>query len=76
MIDPLPISAYCASVRYRFAVSEAPYLRELRQSFFDLLGTDAPLSSHANRLPNGSVDSPSILQCLLDALDFRVLYKL
>ena len=67
----IPISAYCASVRYRFAVSESTYLRELRQSFFDMLGTDAPLSRLANRLPNGSIDSPSILQCLLDALDFQ-----
>ena len=29
-INPLPINSYCASVRYRFAVSEAPYLEELR----------------------------------------------
>ena len=71
MIDPLPISAYCASVRYRFAISEAQYLRELRQSFFDLLDIDAPLLFLANRIPNGGIDSPSILQCLLDALSFQ-----
>ena len=29
-ISPLPINSYCVSVRYRFAVSKAAYLEQLR----------------------------------------------
>ena len=34
-ISPLPINSYCASVRYRFAVSEAAYLEQLRSDIFE-----------------------------------------
>ena len=36
-----------------------------------MLGDDLPLAALSGRLPLGSIDSPSILQCLLDALAFR-----
>ena len=37
-INPLPIVSYCAAVRYRFAVSEASYLIQLREDFFAFVG--------------------------------------
>ena len=70
-INPLPINSYCASVRYRFAVSEAPYLEDLRNAIFALLSDDASLDSFGNILPQGGIDSPSILQSLHDALALR-----
>ena len=71
MISPLPISSYCAAVRFRFASSEAPYLRELMKDIFAMLEDDLPLASLSGRMPLGGIDSPCILQCLLDALAFR-----
>ena len=70
-ISPLPINSYCVSVRYRFAVSEASYLEDLRNIIFAMLADEAPLLSLGNCLPLGSIDSPSILQCLHDALALR-----
>ena len=70
-INPLPINNYCASVRYRSADSEAPYLEELRDAIFALRSDDATLVSIGNILPQGGIDSPSILQSLHDALAFR-----
>ena len=70
-VNPLPINSYCASVRYRFAISEATYLLELKKTLFDLIGDEASVVSLANRIPLGGIQSPSILQCLLDALAFR-----
>ena len=61
----MPINSYCASVRYRFAVSEASYLEQLRGAF---LGDNAALSSIGNILPRGGIDSMCILQSLHEAL--------
>ncbi len=35
--NPLPINSYCASVRYRFAVSEASYLVDLKRDILALI---------------------------------------
>jgi len=70
-INPLPIRSYCASVRYRFAVSEAAYLEQLRTDIFDFLGDQATLDSLCFILPHGGIKSPCILQSLHDALAFR-----
>ena len=42
---PLPINSYCAPVRYRFAVSEAAYLEQLRGNIFAYIGDSAALCS-------------------------------
>ena len=65
MINPLPISSYSAPVRYRFAVSEAPYLHDLLKDIFAMLEDEAPLASLTKRMPLGVIDSPTIVQCLL-----------
>ena len=70
-IDPHPIHSYCASVRYRFAVSEAAYLEQLRSDIFSYLGDFAALDSLGNCLPHGGIQSPCILQSLHDALALR-----
>ena len=70
-IGPLPIISFCASVRYRPAVSEASYLENSRNEILALLADEAPLLSLGSCLPQGSIDSPSILQCLHDALALR-----
>ena len=71
-IDPYPISSYCASVRYRFAVSEASYLEQLSADIFSLLGDSVSLAAFAcNVLPQGGIDSTCILQTLHDALALR-----
>ena len=70
-IDPLPIRSYCAAVRYRFAVSEASYLIQLRIFFFEFVGDCAPSIRLANIMPHGGIDSPSILQCLHDTLALK-----
>ena len=70
-INPLPILSYCASVRYRFAASEGPYLIQLREDFFALVGDSSPLVRVANIIPHGGLDSPSILQCLHDTLNLK-----
>ena len=44
-IDPTPILSYCASVRYRFAVSEADYLIQLKEDLFTFVGDSATLFS-------------------------------
>lgn len=67
-ISPLPINSYCASVRYRFAVSEAAYLGKFRSDMFDYIGDSATLSSFGLILPDGGIASPCILQSLHDAL--------
>ena len=69
-IDPTPIRSYCASVRYRFAVSEADYLIQLKEDIFAFVGDGAPLSRLANVMFHGGINSPSILQCLLEGLLF------
>ena len=67
-ISPRPINSYCASVRYRFAVSEAPSLEQLRADIYGYLGGFAALNSFALVLPHGGIDSTCILQALHDAL--------
>ena len=67
-INPLPILAYCTAIRYRLAVSEAPYLIQLREDFFTLIGDNSPVIGLVNIIPNGGMSSPSILQCLHDIL--------
>ena len=62
VVNPLPISSYCASVRYRFAVSEASYLVHLKKGIFLLLGDEAPVISLSNQVPLGGIHSPSILE--------------
>ena len=70
-IDPTPIRSYCAAVRYRFAVSEADYLIQLKEDIFEYVGDSAPLSRLANKMFHGGIDSPSILQCLHDTLALK-----
>jgi len=70
-INPLPILSYCSAVRYRFAVSEAPYLIQLQEDFFDFVGDNCPLVGLANIIPHGGMLSPSILQCLHDTLSLK-----
>ena len=53
-IHPLPINSHCVSVRYRFAVSEAPYLEELRNAILAFLSDDASLVSFGNNLLQGA----------------------
>jgi hypothetical protein len=67
-ISPLPINSYCASVRYRFAVSEASYLEQLRANIFAYIKDSAALSSFGLVLPHGGIDTTCILQTLHDAL--------
>ena len=72
-ISPLPINSYCASVRYRFAASEASYLEQLGGDIFNYLGnyaaaSEAALSSFGLVLPHGGIDSKCILQSLHEAL--------
>ena len=67
-VDPIPIRSYCTAVRFRFAISEAPYLYQLKQDVFALVGDSAPLSRFGNIMFHGGIDSPSILQCLEDTL--------
>jgi len=72
-ISPLAINSYCASVRYRFAVSEASYIEQLRTDIFQYLssaahGSSAALSSFSSVLPHGGIESTCILQSLHDAL--------
>ena len=55
----------------RCAVSEAPYLEELRNAIRALLSDDASLVSFGNILLQGGIDSPSILRSLHDALALR-----
>ena len=75
-IDPLPIRSYCAAVRYRFAVSEANYLIQLKEDFSEFVGDCAPLIRLANIMPHGGIDSPSILQSLHDTLALKRLFIL
>ena len=70
-ISPLSINSYCASVRYRFAVSEASYLEQLRADIFAYVGNFAALSSYGLILPHGGIDTPCILGCLHDALALK-----
>ena len=70
-IDPLPIGSYCAAVRYRFAVSEANYLIQLKEDFLKFVGDCSPLITLADIMPHGGVNSPSILQCLHDTLALK-----
>ena len=70
-ICPLPIYSRCDSVRYRFGVSEASCLEDLRNDMFAMLADEAPLLSLGSCLPQGIIDYPSILQCLHDALALR-----
>jgi len=75
-INPLPIVSYCSAVRYRFAVSEAPYLIQLREEFFSFVGDSSPLPlvGLAQIIPHGGMNSPSILQCLHDTLSLKATY--
>ena len=66
-----PINSYCASVRYRFAVSEADYLTNLKEQLFAFIGDNATAVSLANVVPHGGINSHSILQCLHDALALK-----
>ena len=66
--NPLPIMSYCSAVRCRFAVSEAPYLIQLKEDFYYFVGENSPLAVLANIIPHGGMSSPSILQCLHDTL--------
>ena len=63
--------SYCSAVRYRFAVSEAPYLIQLREEFFSFVGDNSPLVGLAQIIPHGGMNSPSILQCLHDTLSLK-----
>ena len=70
-VNPLPIMAYCSAIRYRFDVSEAPYLIQLKEDFFSFIGDNSPLVGTANIIPHGGMLSPSILQCLHDTLSLN-----
>ena len=71
-IDPTPLKSYCAAVRYRFAVSEADYLIQLKEDVFAFVGDSVTLSSQAlNHIFHGGINSPSILQSLHDALALK-----
>jgi len=52
-------------------VSEAPYLIQLREEFFSLVGDNSPSIRMANIIPHGGGASPSILQCLHDTLSLK-----
>lgn len=70
-IRPMPLSSYCASVRYRFAVNEAAYLEQLTGNIFDFVGDSAARDSFGLVLPDGGIESTCILQSLHDALALR-----
>ena len=71
-IDPTPLKSYCAAVRYRFAVSEADYLIQLKEDVFAFVGDSVTVSSQAlNQIFHGGINSPSILQSLHDALALK-----
>ena len=42
-VEPLPIVSHCASIRFRFVVGEATYLRTLKIDIFEMMGDDLPL---------------------------------
>ena len=68
-VEPIPIVSYCAAVRFRFAISECQYLHELRDDVLTMLGDHNVLCALPGRvIPSGGLNSPPILQSLLEAL--------
>ena len=73
-IAPIPIRAYCAAIHYRFAHSVRDYLYALQRIVLDLTKdslTQIGLHSDSQEIPIGNLRSPTLLGCLIDALEFK-----
>ena len=73
VVSPIPVVNYALAIMYRFALSEKQYLYSLasdvRSSLCD--SSNVHLSQLGTRVPAGFLDSPPILLCLLEALEFQ-----
>jgi len=76
IIEPTPLTAYCMAVHYRFAHSEAEYLRSLCNSIAEKFGNSVTLERYLKYgIPAGGLPTPSVLESLMNALNLCGPYR-
>ena len=71
VIQPTSLVDYAMACMYRFAVSEEAHLYQLILDIKDLIGDDLPVGNMVEGIPLGFLDSPPIVQSLIEAMQLK-----